>query len=222
MAGIALSSESNFWLFYYYDCFEPWCICDDSTAVCSCSDCIGIQCGPDGSRISCWLDRTQDDHITSTASIASLSAHAHRLAMQDQLYKELFAVWLYWFVYLWWVKKHVLHGITECISIDFRTDCTSTAYTHECLSCLSVICILCVCDTFSSDCIHADCTTRHYPAVLHLHWPTFEFISLIPELIHLHWLCHGLHQGHNWLQCIAYSLHCRCVICHVFACISTA
>lgn len=116
------------WLFYYYDCFEPWCICDDSTADCSCSDCIGIQCGPDCIRISCWLNHTQDDHITPTTLMASLIAQAHRLAMQDQLYKGLHAGQLYWFVYPWWVKKHVLHSITECIK--GITDC-SALLTHR-------------------------------------------------------------------------------------------
>ena len=52
--------------------------------------------------------------------------------------------------------------------------------------------------------------------------PQLSSFALIPELIHLHWLRHGLHQGHNWLQCITYSSHCWCVICHVIACISTA
>lgn len=60
--------------------------------------------------------------------MASLIAQAHRLAMQDQLYKGLHAGQLYWFVYPWWVKKHVLHSITECIK--GITDC-SALLTHS-------------------------------------------------------------------------------------------
>ena len=213
MAGIALSNESNFWLFYYYDCFEPWRICDDSTAVCSCSVCIGIQCGPDGIRISCWLNRTQADHITPTVSIASMIAHAHRLEMQDQLYPELLTSRLYWSVYLWWVKKHVLHGITECTSIDLRTDGTSTAYYVYTMCMWHLLQRLYTCWLHNKALARMSCICTD---------PPLSSFALIPELIHLHWLCHGLHPGHNWLQFIAYSSHCRCTICHVIACTSTA
>jgi len=61
--------------------------------------------------------------------------------------------------------------------------------------------------------------SRDYTTVLHFTDPNMSPFLLIPDLLHLHWLHHGLHRGHNWLQCIAYSLHWRCAICHMIACI---
>ena len=194
----------------------------ESTAVCSCSDCIGIRCRSDRIQISCWLDCTQDDHITPTALIASLIAHAHRLAMQDLSYKGLHAGRLYWFVYLWWVNKQVPHGITECFCMDFRTDCTSTAYTPACPYCLPIICVMCIWHLLKwlyTCWLHNKALVGIAQLSCIFSDPNMSPFALIPDLLHLHWLHHGLHRGHNWLQCIAYSLHCRCAICHMIACI---
>ena len=65
------------------------------------------------------------------------------------------------------------HGITECICMDCRTDCTCTACTPErlgvyCPEQFSVICILRVFDDFSIDCRHVDCTTKALAGIAEL------------------------------------------------------